>query len=430
MLAFYFRFGSIQMSTAYVIVLLLGLLTAAVIMPATGAFRHEFRWAFLRKTRRLVAGWALVVTSLVTMAAMFKVTSDYSRVWFAYWVFFGVVGLFTSQLIEHGWQIHRRKHSKIKRRLVLVGGGNNGRRVEQRIKSDMDGELQLVARFGHDWAGENIHPVEQLADFVVAEHINEVWIAVPWDDRDMLESTFNVLNESVVDVNVIPDLHQYRLLNQGIVEWGGLPVINLSGTPMTGTELRLKAIFDRVGSFLLLLLVLPLFLFLALLVKLSGPGPVLFHQKRHGIGGDAIDILKFRSMRVHDEPDGEVIQASRDDDRITTIGRFLRRTSLDELPQLINVLRGEMSLVGPRPHAIEHNESFKSRIPKYMLRHKVKPGITGWAQVNGFRGITDTEEKMVLRIEHDLWYIQNWSLWLDIKILLQTPLAMIHRNAF
>ena len=300
MLAFYFRFGSIQMSTAYVIVLLLGLLTAAVIMPATGAFRHEFRWAFLRKTRRLVAGWALVVTSLVTMAAMFKVTSDYSRVWFAYWVFFGVVGLFTSQLIEHGWQIHRRKHSKIKRRLVLVGGGNNGRRVEQRIKSDMDGELQLVARFGHDWAGENIHPVEQLADFVVAEHINEVWIAVPWDDRDMLESTFNVLNESVVDVNVIPDLHQYRLLNQGIVEWGGLPVINLSGTPMTGTELRLKAIFDRVGSFLLLLLVLPLFLFLALLVKLSGPGPVLFHQKRHGIGGDAIDILKFRSMRVHD----------------------------------------------------------------------------------------------------------------------------------
>ncbi len=156
---------------------------------------------------------------------------------------------------------------------------------------------------------------------------------------------------------------------------------------------------------------------LALLVKLSGPGPVLFHQKRHGVGGEAIDILKFRTMKIHSEPEGEVIQASRDDDRITKIGHFLRRTSLDELPQLINVLRGEMSLVGPRPHAVEHNESFKSRIPKYMLRHKVKPGITGWAQVNGFRGITDTEEKMALRIEHDLWYIQNWSLWLDIKIL-------------
>ena len=157
---------------------------------------------------------------------------------------------------------------------------------------------------------------------------------------------------------------------------------------------------------------------------------MLFRQKRHGIGGDAIEILKFRTMKQHQEPQGEVIQATENDDRVTFIGRFLRRSSLDELPQLINVLRGEMSLVGPRPHAIEHNEEFKSRIPKYMLRHKVRPGITGWAQVNGFRGITDTEEKMALRIEHDLWYIQNWSLWLDLKILLQTPLAMVHRNAF
>jgi putative colanic acid biosynthesis UDP-glucose lipid carrier transferase len=135
-------------------------------------------------------------------------------------------------------------------------------------------------------------------------------------------------------------------------------------------------------------------------------------------------------MKSHSEPEGKVIQASRDDKRITLIGRFLRRTSLDELPQLMNVLRGEMSLVGPRPHAIEHNEIFKSRIPKYMLRHKVRPGITGWAQVNGLRGMTDTDEKMALRIEYDLWYIQNWSLWLDLKILLQTPLAMIHRNAY
>ncbi len=430
LLAFYLRFDSVQMDTTYVIALLLGLLIAAIIMPATGAFRYEFRWNFLRKIRRLIAGWALVVTSLVTMAAMFKVSSDYSRVWFAYWVLFGGVGLFISQLIEHAWQIHRIKHSKTVRQLVLVGGGSNGRRVEQRLLSAPDGELKLVARFGDDWLGENVYRVEQLAEFVTANHINEVWIAAPWDDRNLLESTFDELNESVVDVNVIPDLDQYRLLNQSIVEWGGLPIINLSGTPMTGTELRLKAIFDRIGSFLLLLLVSPLFLFFAVVVKLSGPGPVLFHQKRQGIGGDVIDILKFRTMKLHSAPEGEVTQASRDDERITGIGRFLRRTSLDELPQLIDVLRGEMSLVGPRPHAIEHNELFKSRIPKYMLRHKVKPGITGWAQVNGFRGITDTEEKMVLRIEHDLWYIQNWSLWLDIRIILQTPLAMIHRNAF
>jgi Undecaprenyl-phosphate glucose phosphotransferase len=430
LLAFYARFESLKMDADYIIVLLLGLLIAAVIMPATGAYRHEFRWAFLRKTRRLIAGWALVVVVLVAMAAMLKVTSDYSRVWFGYWVLFAGVGLFISQLIEHGWQVHRKKYSRTVRRVVLVGGGSNGKRVRQRLLSDPDGGLQLVAYFGLDWTGETTHPVDQLADFVTAERIKEVWIAAPWDDRDLLESTFNALNESVVDVHVIPDLDQYRLLNQSIVEWCGLPVINLSGTPMTGSEMRLKAVFDRLGSLILLLLLSPLLLSLALLIKLSSPGLVLFHQKRHGVRGEAIDILKFRTMKQHSEPEGKVIQASRDDKRITLIGRFLRRTSLDELPQLINVLRGEMSLVGPRPHAIEHNEIFKSRIPKYMLRHKVRPGITGWAQVNGLRGMTDTDEKMALRIEYDLWYIQNWSLWLDLKILLQTPLAMIHRNAY
>jgi len=430
LLAFYVRFDSFQMGTPYLIAMLVGLLVAAVIMPATGAFRHEFRWAFMRKTRRLIAGWALAVTSLVAMAAIFKVTSDYSRIWFAYWVLFGGVGLISSQLLEHGWQIHRKRNSKSVKRLVLAGGGDNGRRVERLILDDPDGGLKLVARFGKDWSGEEIFPLEQLADYVESERINEVWIAAPWEDRELLESALNALNESTVDINVVPDLHQYRLLNQSVVEWGGMPVINLSGTPMTGTEQRIKGVFDRIVAFLLIVLLSPLFLLIALLVRLSGPGQVLFRQKRHGIGGEPIEIYKFRSMKRHKKPTGKVDQATRGDQRVTPIGRFLRRSSLDELPQLFNVLLGEMSLVGPRPHPIELNALFKSRIPKYMLRHKVKPGITGWAQVNGFRGITDTEEKMALRIEHDLWYIQNWSLWLDLKILLQTPLAMIHRNAF
>ena len=430
LLAYVLRFGYSSLTKDYLVALLLTLFLASIILPATGAFRHEFRWSVLRKTRRLLAGWAVVVTTLVTIAALFKVTSVYSRIWFSYWVLFGGALLFFSQLFEHVWLVQRRKSSRAARRVVLVGGGKNGRRVERRLLSDQDGELQLVARFGHDWSGEDIYPVEDLAEFVADEQINEVWVAVPLENRGLLESALSALNESIVDVNVIPDLHQYRLLNQGIVEWDGLPVINLSGTPMTGTELRLKALFDRLVALLLVVLLSPVFLLLALLVRLSGPGPVLFRQKRHGIGGEAIEILKFRSMKQHKNPQGEVVQATENDDRVTFIGKFLRRSSLDELPQLINVLRGEMSLVGPRPHALEHNEEFKSRIPKYMLRHKVRPGITGWAQVNGVRGITDTEEKMALRIEHDLWYIQNWSLWLDLKILLQTPLAMVHRNAF
>ena len=430
LLAYVLRFGYVALPQQYIIVLLLTLIFSSIILPATGAFRHEFRWAFLRKTRRLIAGWALVVTTLVTMAALFKVTSDYSRIWFAYWVLFGGASLFVSQLLEHGWQIHKKKNSRVVRRLLLVGGGSNGRRVEKRILSDPDGELQLVARFGSDWSGENIYPVKQLASFVETENIAEVWVAAPWEEKEMLESALNALSESVVDVHVVPDLHQYRLLNQEIVEWDGLPVISLSSTPMTGAEQRLKYIFDRLGSIVLILLLSPLLLLLAVSVRLSGEGPVLFRQRRHGVGGEPIEVLKYRTMTVHEEPQGQYTQATSDDTRVTAIGKFLRKTSLDELPQLFNVLKGEMSLVGPRPHPIELNDLFISRIPKYMLRHKVKPGITGWAQVNGFRGITDTEEKMALRIEHDLWYIQNWSLWLDLKILLQTPLAMIHRNAF
>ena len=428
--AYFIRFDSLHLSAGYIIALLCSLLTAIIIMPATGAFRHEFRWAFLRKIRRLLTGWILVVTTLVTLAAMFKVTSDYSRIWFGYWILFSAAGLIVSQLIEHGWQLHRKRNSKFIRRLVLVGGGSNGKSVEQRILSDPDGELQLVARFGTDWSGEDVYPLEQLSSFIETEQISEVWVAAPWEDKHLLESALSALKELVVEVNVIPDLHQYRLLNQSIVEWDGLPVINLSGTPMTGTELRIKAIFDRLGSFVLLLVLSPLFIILAILVRFSGPGAILFRQKRNGIGGEPIEILKFRSMKPHQEPEGQFTQATSADIRVTTIGKLLRKTSLDELPQLINVVKGEMSLVGPRPHPVELNDLYMSRIPKYMLRHKVKPGITGWAQVNGFRGITDTKEKMELRIEHDLWYIQNWSLWLDLKILLQTPLSMIHQNAF
>jgi putative colanic acid biosynthesis UDP-glucose lipid carrier transferase len=272
--------------------------------------------------------------------------------------------------------------------------------------------------------------VSELKSFVHAHNVDDVWIAVPMDEKLLLEAALAELSESLTDVHVVPDLYQYRLLNQNISEWSGLPVISLSGTPMTGAEMRLKSLFDRLVSLLLMLVLMPLFVGISLLIILGSRGPVFFRQLRNGTGGEAIKVLKFRTMVLHHEQHGQLTQAQKDDERVTWIGRWLRRTSLDELPQLINVLKGDMSLVGPRPHAVEHNRLFRSRIPRYMLRHKVKPGITGWAQVNGFRGITDTEEKMTMRIEHDLWYIQNWSLWLDLKILLMTPLAMIHRNAF
>ncbi len=429
LLAWWLRFGHEPLPQPYLLAVLFTLLVAAIVLPATGAFRRDFEWAMMRRLRRLVAGWAIVVLVLVSVAAMLKETDTFSRIWFGLWVIITLVGLVVLVLVTHAAASRARKREQRARKVVLVGEGETAVRVERRL-TEGSTSMNLVACFGTAWGQNPVRPISELTGFVLENRIQEVWIAAPWENKTLLDQALKALQETVVDVNVVPDLDQYRLLNQGITEWGGLPVISLAGTPMTGSERTLKSAFDWMTALLLCILLLPFMLLIALLIKLTSPGPVLFKQQRHGLGGDAIQIYKFRTMKQHEEKAGQVTQARAGDSRVTAIGRFLRRSSLDELPQLMNVLKGEMSLVGPRPHAIEHNELFKSRIPRYMLRHKVKPGMTGWAQVNGFRGITDTPEKMALRIEHDLWYIQNWSLWLDLKILLMTPLVMIHRNAY
>jgi len=430
LLAWWLRFGRMALPEAYLLAILFTLLVAAMVLPATGAFRREFEWAMMRRLRRLIAGWAVVVLVLVSVAAMLKETDSFSRIWFGLWVLLTLAGLIILVPITHAAAVRARKREQLARKVVLVGAGEPARRVESRLRGSNDTSMNLVACFGESWSDTAVMPISQLRDYVQQHKIQEVWIAAPFEDKTMLNEALVALRESVVDVNVVPDMHQYRLLNQGITEWGGLPVISLAGTPMTGSERTLKSVFDWLAALIIAIVTLPLTVLIALLIKLSSPGPVLFRQSRHGLGGEAIEIYKFRTMKLHQESAGQVTQAQQQDNRVTGIGRFLRHTSLDELPQLLNVLKGEMSLVGPRPHAIEHNDLFKSQIPRYMLRHKVKPGMTGWAQVNGFRGQTETPEKMAMRIEHDLWYIQNWSLWLDLKILLMTPFVMMHRNAY
>jgi Undecaprenyl-phosphate glucose phosphotransferase len=429
LLAYWLRWGYDPLSSGYLVALLLSLLISSIVFPATGAFRREFEWAFMRKLRRLIAGWAVVVLVLVSVAAMLKVTDYYSRIWFGTWVLMCAAGLIAMLLITHAAAVRARKKGRNRRDIVLVGAGETARRVEAQIRNDPLSGMNLVACFGKAWSEHQVLLIEELTAYIDEHGIRGVWIALPWDEKPLLDQCLAALKTSVVDVNVVPDLQQYLLLNQNISEWGGLPVISLSATPMTDSERRLKAAMDWLGALLLTLLLSPLLLAIALAILLSDGRPVIYRQRRLGVGGESIEILKFRTMRKQ-AGDATFRQATPDDDRVTAVGRFLRRSSLDELPQIFNVLKGEMSLVGPRPHPLELNAEFKSRIPKYMLRHKVKPGITGWAQVNGFRGQTDTPEKMALRIQHDLWYIQNWSLWLDLKILLMTPFVLVHRNAY
>ena len=245
-----------------------------------------------------------------------------------------------------------------------------------------------------------------------------------------IEAMYVDLLDANVDVVWVPDLNSLTLLNHSVKVVDGLPAIYLNESPLTSrpTAALSKSLMEKSVALLAIILLSPVLLLISLAVKLSSPGPVFFKQDRHGWNGKVIQVWKFRSMRVHDDRD--VKQASRNDSRITAVGRFIRRTSLDELPQLFNVLQGHMALVGPRPHAVAHNNYYSGKILAYMARHRIKPGITGLAQISGCRGETDTLDKMEKRVEIDLKYINNWSLWLDVKILVKTPFTLLSKDIY
>jgi len=256
--------------------------------------------------------------------------------------------------------------------------------------------------------------------------VDQVLIALPIEDAPLVKGLMEQLALRTVDVRIVPDLYQYITICGGLEEFGGLPIISLQGGPLHGWNLVAKRLFDVLFSLCAIVLTAPAMLAIAALIKATSRGPVLFRQERMGMDGRTFRMLKFRTMYTSAEAWG-VRMATHDDPRRTPLGRFLRQTSLDELPQLFNVLRGDMSLVGPRPERPVFIEEFKRQVPKYHLRHKVKSGMTGWAQINGLRGQTSIQK----RIEYDLYYIENWSLFLDLKILVRTALGgFISKNAY
>ncbi len=245
-----------------------------------------------------------------------------------------------------------------------------------------------------------------------------------------IKKLINELTDTTCSVILIPDIFTFNILQSRTEEINGIPVVPLFDTPLNGINMVIKRLEDIVLSVAILVLISPILLIISAVIKATSSGPIIFKQKRYGIDGKPIKVWKFRTMTVM-EDGGDVVQATKKDARITPVGKFLRSTSLDELPQFINALRGEMSIVGPRPHAVAHNEQYRSLIQGYMLRHKVKPGITGWAQINGWRGETDTLEKMEKRIEYDLEYIRNWSIWFDLKIIFLTIFkGFVHKSAY
>ena len=413
----------------YLQLLAVAMLLAVIVFNKFGFYSAWRNSSLANEMRTVTVGWTAVMVALTLFFFLTKSGAEFSRVWAVLWFGLGLSGLLAVRLVLRQFLRWLRRKGYNQRKILIVGKDPLMGDLATRLSKAPWMGLSVVGQEGltteSDVNGATLN--SQISDLGV----DQVWIALPLKDEPVVQAVIAALSLSPVEIRYVPDLFGFRLFSHSVSEVAGLPVINLSSTPMEGFNRVVKELEDRVLASLILLLISPVLLAIAVGVKLSSPGPVFFRQQRNGWGGKPIHVLKFRSMVVHHEAAGTVTQASKQDARITPFGAFLRHTSLDELPQFWNVLTGEMSIVGPRPHAVAHNDQYKVLVDDYMLRHRVKPGITGWAQINGYRGETDTLDKMQKRVEYDLYYIEHWSLWLDLKIIALTVFkGFVNKNAY
>jgi putative colanic acid biosynthesis UDP-glucose lipid carrier transferase len=402
-----------------------------------GSWRGE---RITRELTKVFNYWALTFVLLLSVDYLLfgreQMPNDNQMAWFA--VVLAVLCGYRMLIrqVLHGL----RRQGFNTRRVAIVGTGQVGARLAQSISSAPWMGLNLLGFYDTEpkqmdlYADGRRIPVlgdlEQLVADAREGRIDKVYITLAFSAEPHLRELVTGLSDTTASVYLIPDVFMFELLHARSESINGLASISIFDSPMDGAWSLVKRAEDIVLSSVILALIAVPLLVIAAAIKLTSPGPVLFRQRRYGLDGRPIEVWKFRSMTVQEN--GSVVrQATRNDARITPLGGFLRRTSLDELPQFFNVLRGEMSIVGPRPHAVAHNEQYRKQVSGYMLRHKVKPGITGWAQINGWRGETDTLDKMRKRVEFDLEYIEHWSIWLDLKIILLTLFkGFVNKNAF
>jgi putative colanic acid biosynthesis UDP-glucose lipid carrier transferase len=389
--------------------------------PVRRALMFGARPAFL--SLRLLAEWSAVGGLLLLLGFVLKVSELYSRAVVLAW--FAATPLVL--VLVYGLQLRvaatLNARGALATRYVILGANEVGFELARRLnpvsfRGFFDFRAPARVRASHPGVELSGGAVE-LADFVRSNGISAVYIALPIANAPRVKQVLTALRDSTASVYFVPDVFAFDLIQARIVDLNGMPALAVCDTPMRGSQATSKRVFDLVLASAALVALAPLLAALAIAVRLTSAGPVLFRQRRYGMDGRPIEIMKLRTMTVCEDGAG-VVQARRGDARVTPLGRVLRRTSLDELPQLFNVLRGEMSLVGPRPHAVAHNEQYRKLISGYMLRHKALPGMTGWAQVHGLRGETDTLEKMERRVHYDLDYLANWSLMLDVRILVRT----------
>lgn len=399
---------------------------------------YDLDYVFMPRAgiQRQLCAWILAIAALILAAYSLRVSSAYPRVWVGMWLVLGAVlpavVRMTFTRIMSGWV----REGRLAQRTVVVGTTEHGERLVQHFRDSADIRMRVLGFVHDDRCPEFSHigpyrilgNISHLARMIRRNEVDQVVIALPWSDHERIMRTLNDLADTPVDIRLAPELLRFEFLHKQAEMVGGVPFLRVLDRPVSGAAELLKAAEDRILGGLLMVVAVPVMLLAAAAIKLDSRGPVFFCQTRYGFNNQQIKVWKFRTMH-HDMTDADAsVLTQRDDPRVTRVGRFLRRTSLDELPQLLNVIAGEMSLVGPRPHALQAkagDQLYQDVMLHYAARHRVKPGMTGWAQVNGWRGETDTCEKLTRRVEHDLYYIDNWSLWLDLRILLRTARVLV-----
>ena len=421
------------------------LISAAAVLTFQGfeiysiaAFRSH-----IHQLTRLAVAWTLVFLVAFAISFFGKFDGVYSRVWVASWYISGLACLLVGRLALTALVRHWARDGRLVRRVVIVGGGPEGESLIRALESEADSDVRICGLFD-DRSGERSPPivagvpklgtVADLVRFTRLTRVDLVLVSLPLTAEERVLQMVRKLWVLPVDVRLAAHMNRLRFRPRAYSYIGNVPVLDIFDKPIADWNMVIKTVFDRVVGLLILILLSPVMLATAIAVKLDSPGPILFRQRRLGFNNEVVDIFKFRSLyHEHADPNARQV-VTKGDSRVTRVGRFIRKTSLDELPQLFNVLRGELSLVGPRPHAIEAptaNRLWEEVVDSYFARHRVKPGLTGWAQINGWRGELDTQEKLQNRVECDLYYIENWSLGFDLYILFRTPFALLRsENAY
>lgn len=389
----------------------------------------------------LTIRWLVVFMIVLLSAYVEKTAEQLSRAVMLTWLVATPFSLLLTAICIRFFAVFFYSNPKRRRKAVLIWSNSACADLADALRKSPLAAIDLIGFFDNRNESRppaNLTRLGGLGDVAPWIHdpesgkvnVDVVFIGMNTKEPPELAEIIAILQDSTVSTYFVPESLIFGMPGIQLREMAGKPVLASTETPFIGLAALPKRLLDLSGALFGLILLAPLLLIVATIVKLSSHGPVLFKQKRYGVFGKPINVYKFRSM-IPSAPDAPVIQATAGDSRVTRFGKFLRQTSLDELPQLFNVLRGDMSLVGPRPHAVEHNELYRKLVSGYMLRHKIKPGITGWAQVNGFRGETETLEKMQKRIDYDLYYIQHWSIWLDFIILWRTARVLFgDKNAY